>query len=584
MKNNIILISFLIAQLSFSQGFLRTQETEIINDKGSVLLKSIGTGNWMIQEGYMMQSTKADINTHTEFRNKLEPVIGEAQTKEFYNNWLENHFTKRDLDSMKSWGFNSIRVALHYKWFTLPIEDEIIRNDGSFENTWLNKGFDVLDNLLSWCEQNEMYLILDMHGAPGGQGKNANISDYDTSKPSLWESENNKRKLIGLWEKLADRYKDSYWIGGYDLINETNWDFTDSNHENGCNCKNNDELWDLQKRIIEGIRSVNKNHIVYISGNCWGNNYDSFDTNSLNSSDDNMVITFHKYWNNNREESISKWLEIRKQYNMPLWMSEAGENSNTWFSDCISLLEKHNIGWSWWPVKKSKYNNILKVTTNQDYKDLINSWATKKSFSKEQTFRAVTKYSENHKIENCDVAYDVIYAMIDQVGNNKTKPFKNHIVEQPILFADYDLGRNGYAYFDTVSADYHVDGGDWTKWNSGNYYRNDGVDIGNDLETPYVGWTEKGEWLQYTMSIPENGLYAIKINAYSKQVNSSLEIEINNSTTIKNISIPVSKTEVKKPNTVVKDIYLNRGENTIKFYVKSGSPKLFNFLIAKKQH
>jgi endoglucanase len=151
MKKSILLIGLLISYLSYSQGFLKTQGTEIVNDNGPVLLKSIGTGNWMIQEGYMMQSSSAKINTHTQFRKKLEIVIGEAHTKEFYNTWLANHFTKRDLDSMKSWGFNSLRVALHYKWFTVPIEEEIINSDGTFENTWLDKGFDMLDKLLSWC-------------------------------------------------------------------------------------------------------------------------------------------------------------------------------------------------------------------------------------------------------------------------------------------------------------------------------------------------------------------------------------------------------------------------------------------------
>jgi len=578
MKKSILLIGLLISYLSYSQGFLKTQGTEIVNDNGPVLLKSIGTGNWMIQEGYMMQSSSAKINTHTQFRKKLEIVIGEAHTKEFYNTWLANHFTKRDLDSMKSWGFNSLRVALHYKWFTVPIEEEIINSDGTFENTWLDKGFDMLDKLLSWCADNEMYLILDMHGAPGGQGKNASISDYDASKPSLWESEKNKKKFVELWVKLADRYKNSIWIGGFDLINETNWNFTDSNHENGCNCKNNDDLWDLHKRLIEGIRSVNKNHIVYISGNCWGNNYESFDIHPLKQCDDNMVITFHKYWNNNRDDSIAKWLEIRDQYNMPLWMSEAGENSNTWFSDCISLLEKNNIGWSWWPVKKSKYNNIFKVKTDQDYKDMINSWANNENSSKEHTFKTVMQYAENHKMENCDIGYDVIYAMIDQPGNNTTKPFKNHKWNQPILFADYDLGRNGYAYYDEASADYHTDSGERTKWNLGGYYRNDGVDIVNENGTPYVGWTKKGEWLQYTISVPESGLYNIEINT-STNNKSSLELEINNSKASKIVSIPVLNT--KKIKTDVNDIYLNKGENTIKFYINSGKPKLFNFLIVK---
>jgi aryl-phospho-beta-D-glucosidase BglC (GH1 family) len=50
------------------------------------------------------------------------------------------------------------------------------------------------------------YLILDLHAAPR---KDANISDYNPAKPSLWESTANQDKMVALWEKLAERYKDN---------------------------------------------------------------------------------------------------------------------------------------------------------------------------------------------------------------------------------------------------------------------------------------------------------------------------------------------------------------------------------------
>ena len=65
----------------------------------------------------------------------------------------------------------------------------------------------MTDDLLKWCAANKIYLILDLHAVPGGQGKDANISDYDPSKPSVWESEENQKKTVALWKKLAERYK-----------------------------------------------------------------------------------------------------------------------------------------------------------------------------------------------------------------------------------------------------------------------------------------------------------------------------------------------------------------------------------------
>ena len=125
------------------------------------------------------------------------------------------------MDLLAKAGFNSIRLPMHYNLFTLPIEQEPVKG----QNTWLTTGFDLVDNLLSWCKANRIYLILDLHASPGGQGKDANISDADPSKPSLWESELNRQKTIALWRKLAQRYANEPWIGGYDLLNEPNWTF-----------------------------------------------------------------------------------------------------------------------------------------------------------------------------------------------------------------------------------------------------------------------------------------------------------------------------------------------------------------------
>ncbi|MGC9342290.1 MAG: glycoside hydrolase family 5 protein, partial [Bacteroidales bacterium] len=346
-----------LAVSSQAQGFLHTDGDRIVDGNGNnFFIRSMGTGNWMLQEGYMMQRAGV-AGTQHEFRAKLVETIGEARTDSFYMAWLNNHFTKRDLDSMKAWGFNAVRPALHYKWFTLPIEDEPV----PFENTWLDIGFALTDSLVKWCTENEMYVIFDMHGAPGGQGANADISDYDPSKPSLWESEENKSKLVALWYKIAERYSDEPWVGGYDLINETNWTFPEGN---------NSQMRNIYQRLTDTIRLVDNNHIIFIEGNWFANDFSGLTPPW----DDNMSYSFHKYWSSNDDNSLSYATWLRDDYNVPLWLGETGENSNTWFTNLIALCEKENIGWSWWPLKKGGINNPLQVKVNADYTRLIDSW------------------------------------------------------------------------------------------------------------------------------------------------------------------------------------------------------------------
>ena len=140
-----------------------------------------------------------------------------------------------------------------------------------------------------------MYLILDLHAAPGGQGNDIAISDRDTTKPSLWQSRENELKTIALWRKLAESYAGEKWMGAYDIINEPNWGFQNATDKNGCAETGNEPLKKLMVDITAAIREVDKNHIIIIEGNCWGNNYKGI----LPTWDDNTVVSFHKYWNDN---------------------------------------------------------------------------------------------------------------------------------------------------------------------------------------------------------------------------------------------------------------------------------------------
>jgi aryl-phospho-beta-D-glucosidase BglC (GH1 family) len=184
-----------------SQEFLKTDGKKIVAGNGeNVLLRGIGLGGWMLQEGYMLRLNND--GQQYKIRQRIEALLSKEQTQEFYDVWLSHHTTKTDIDSLKAWGFNSVRLPMHYNLYTLPSDKEPVPG----ENTWLTKGFTLTDSLLSWCKSNGMYLILDLHAAPGGQGNDLNISDRDASKPSLWQSEANQEKTISLWKKLAERY------------------------------------------------------------------------------------------------------------------------------------------------------------------------------------------------------------------------------------------------------------------------------------------------------------------------------------------------------------------------------------------
>jgi endoglucanase len=547
---------------SFSQGFLKADGQRIVNEKGeNVLLRGFGLGGWMLQEGYMLR-VNGEGQQH-KIRARIEALIGKGSTKNFYNAWLSNHTRKIDIDSLKAWGFNSVRLPMHFDLYTLPVEKEPVAG----KHTWIEKGFAMTDSLLSWCKANQLYLILDLHAAPGGQGNDFNISDRNPALPSLWDSEANREKTIALWKELARRYVDEPWIGAYDLINEPNWGFEDlANDKNGLKEKTNAPLKELLKRITAAVREVDQKHIIIIEGNGWGNNYNGM----LPPWDNNMVLSFHKYWNYNNQASIQHIVDTREKYNIPVWLGETGENRNHWFTEAIALLEKNNIGWAWWPLKKLGFNNPLEVPINPAYRKVLLYWEGKGPKPQQyEVAMAFHQLGEALKLENNIFHKDVVDAMMRQPHSTETMPFRNDPIGDRALInlVDFDFGRNRYAYFDVDTANYYISGGQ-RGGNSGRNYRNDGVDVFVDsvtMSSYYIGDIQKGEWLQYTLSILKKGSYNIDITVRSQKAG-EFSLTVNGKEVKDKIIIPASK---KWQSVKVSNVGLDSGKNVLRLISRS---------------
>jgi hypothetical protein len=226
-----------------------------------------------------------------------------------------------------------------------------------------------------------------------------------------------------------------------------------------------------------------------------------------------MVLSFHKYGNFNDQASIRRFLDLRDEYNVPLWLGESGENSNTWFTQAIQLVESNKIGWCWWPLKKMGLSNPLEIKVTPSYQLLLDYWlksGRKPSAGEAET--ALWELLESIKIENNIYHRDVTDAMFRQIAYAEAIPFKAHWIKNGSIIAavDYDLGRNGSAYADNDTARYqYVSPPVRTTGNRGGAYRNDGVDIQKDSLGYSVFSIEDGEWLQYTVNVTDPGSYTI---------------------------------------------------------------------------
>jgi len=260
------------------------------------------------------------------------------------NDHNENSF--RELSEL---GFNCVRFYLSYHFFERDTEPYVYKESG----------FDWLDENIAWAKKYGIRLILNMHAPQGGyQSQGEGLA--------LWQEEDNQKRLIALWTEIAKRYANEETIIGYGLINEPVVPLLSDKESTLAQCTS------LMQRITDSIRTVDKNHIIFVERLCamvdpvtgesnWSITYDDILTTI---DDTNTVYEFHCYaphkfthqdmdWADTAgsittypseevvfNDAISYWTGC-----VPSYQSEVLDDGWAYFvSDFASLSEESNAG------------------------------------------------------------------------------------------------------------------------------------------------------------------------------------------------------------------------------------------------
>ncbi len=203
--------AFLLGAISTpaALSFLHTQGQDIVDESGrKVLLRGVGLGNWMLPEGYMWKFGEAG-DRPRKIEKLVSDLIGPDKAARLWSEFRRNYITEADITRIAELGFNSVRPALNSRLFLTEGEN----------CQYVDEGFQLLDNLVAWCRAHNVYVIIDMHAAPGGQ-TGANIDDSPRDQAELFAEKRNQDRLVDLWVKIAQRYKDEPTVAAYDLLNE----------------------------------------------------------------------------------------------------------------------------------------------------------------------------------------------------------------------------------------------------------------------------------------------------------------------------------------------------------------------------
>lgn len=377
--------------------FFSVQGKEILDPDGKpILLKGINLGNWLVPEGYMFHFKK--INSPRLIYDFFKVLIGQTESNKFWEAFRENYITHEDIKFIKQLGFNHIRIPFNYRLFITEYPFYELKG----------VGYELLDKVIKWCKQENLYVILDMHCAPGGQTGD-NIDD-SYGYPFLFEDEESQNLTIQVWKHLAQIYKDEPIIIGYDLLNEPIAHYFDTQ-------KLKTLLVPFYKKLTQAIRQVDTNHILIYGGAIWDSDFSVF-TEPI---DSKAIYTFHKYWTPPTQEVIQDYIDFRERFNVPIYLGESGENTNEWINEFRLVLQKNNIGWCFWPYKKlDSERGVVSINKPDGYDEIIKfanefdvsyEFIRKKRPDFNKTRKILMQYLENCKLKNCRINRDYIKAL-----------------------------------------------------------------------------------------------------------------------------------------------------------------------------
>lgn len=300
--------------------------TQIMDPEGNpIKLRGVILEGWLMWNGPLWG---VGFTSETQIAGKLVQLVGEDDFQAFRKGIYDSFITERDIEMIAELGLNAVRV---------PFNHTILESSkGAVDDDAIGWGY--LDQLIEWCKRHEVYIVLDLHSAPGGQ---SSVFVADPDEVKLWDSEENQDRTIAIWRAIAGRYKDEKVIAGYDLLNEPGY-------------TNPADLIVMYYQIIDAIREVDPYHMVILEGNHLTTDFEMF-KNPLSA---NQAYSFHTYnfLSTDYDDSQMNALRpIAESQDVPLWNGEFGANTYEWVAATISMFENpanHVNGWIYWPWKK----------------------------------------------------------------------------------------------------------------------------------------------------------------------------------------------------------------------------------------
>ncbi|KAG7142925.1 glucan endo-1 like protein [Verticillium longisporum] len=210
-----------VSWLQLSSAWLPSERPEgTLNKKwlpGSGKIRGVNLGSLFVFEPWIANSAWTGLGCEDSPDRSSEfdcvSKLGQEQADAAFQGHWASFITESDLDEMKRYGINTIRIPLGY-WLDRSLVD-------SSEN-FPQGAEEYLVRVCGWATARGLYIILDHHGAPGAQvAKNAFTGQLAPS-PGFYNEYNYGRgvKFLQYLTKLAHERPEMENVGMIEVLNE----------------------------------------------------------------------------------------------------------------------------------------------------------------------------------------------------------------------------------------------------------------------------------------------------------------------------------------------------------------------------
>lgn len=301
----------------------------------AVALRGINLGGWLVEEIWMTpflnareKGGKEEVRDHVSLWKVIEGRLSKAAMLRVRDVYRANWITDADFGRVKAAGFNHVRLP-----FLVSLLDE-------------PNGMQVLKNAVATAKKHGLYVVLDMHGAPGGQSTEHHTGESDRNR--LWFDVQNITAMEKAWTKLGKAFADEPAVAIYDLMNEP------------MGAPNPAMLHLVYDRVIRAVRKVAPKKVVLVD-----DGYKGFETTPHPNLAQwtNVGFSLHFYHFDAKASAdhakslagrMPKLVELQGYRNAPVYAGEFNVEPFGTPEATKGLIEQFDkAGWSWamWTYK-----------------------------------------------------------------------------------------------------------------------------------------------------------------------------------------------------------------------------------------